>query len=317
MIRIILKDFFTISRISDSAFSTIRKYKYSHLESRDNLQDILCKQSNTLIAKYKSIPRNLHLPSQIISKNENINKCFNIPCTSSYKTMFPLLQKEFLNKKILVYDQYFPQGNYLTIYSDLCELIKASQMQYIYTSNGERKISLNMHDETLEDILSVHIRSNLNILNKSIKNFVESQMQMELYEAGSILSWLTPPDPQKVTCTSSIQYLYHRIFDNYTESSIMNSNESYGYWDYHCDKANNFDYDYTVLLYLNSSFENGELVFVEEDHEIILEPKTARLVIFESSLENIHYVRKVTSGNRFLFSIWYSKAYLEHVDVRG
>lgn len=37
-----------------------------------------------------------------------------------------------------------------------------------------------------------------------------------------------------------------------------------------------------------------------------LEPKTGRFVMFHSGMGNIHKVLPVTSGNRFLFSMWFS-----------
>merc|ERR1712130_900002 len=49
--------------------------------------------------------------------------------------------------------------------------------------------------------------------------------------------------------------------------------KKYSYSLPHCDKANNFEYDYTVLLYLNSEFDGGNLVLHYAPESFSLEPK--------------------------------------------
>ena len=97
----------------------------------------------------------------------------------------------------------------------------------------------------------------------------------------------------------------------------------YNYSNLHCDKANNFEYDVSCVLYLNNGFTGGELVFVDEidesdnhqknvdesDREFVnwlLPPKEGRLVIFNASLENIHRVNPVLKGDRFSLAVWFS-----------
>jgi len=77
------------------------------------------------------------------------------------------------------------------------------------------------------------------------------------------------------------------------------------YWHTHCDKANNNDYDIAVLLYLNSDFNGGRFVFVDEDTDYFVKPQTGRVLMFPSSTQNIHRVEKVTRGDRFLLSMWF------------
>ena len=107
-----------------------------------------------------------------------------------------------------------------------------------------------------------------------------------LKEAGAILSWLSPqPDTDPV--------------------SIINGT-SYSYTDPHCDKANNFEYDIAFLLYLNSSFTGGDFCFMDLHCDRFVQPKAGRFLSFTSSIENIHRVTPVLSGNRLLLSVWYS-----------
>ena len=47
---------------------------------------------------------------------------------------------------------------------------------------------------------------------------------------------------------------------------IILSPLGYHYWDVHCDKANNFEYDISCILYLNDEgedFRGGEFVFMD------------------------------------------------------
>ncbi len=83
---------------------------------------------------------------------------------------------------------------------------------------------------------------------------------------------------------------------------------TYSYWSAHCDKANNNEYDLSALLYLNSDFSGGDLLFMDENRvDSVVQPKRGRLVVFNSCVKNIHRVKAVTAGNRFLLSVWYSR----------
>lgn len=44
-------------------------------------------------------------------------------------------------------------------------------------------------------------------------------------------------------------------------------------------------------------------MFVDEKHNKTVEPRLARLSIFTSGAENLHYVEKVTSGTRYAMTI--------------
>jgi len=62
------------------------------------------------------------------------------------------------------------------------------------------------------------------------------------------------------------------------------------------------------LVYLsnyNQDFEGGEFVFCDEDGNthLILEPVRGRVNAFTSGSENVHYVDKVTKGERYALTI--------------
>ncbi|CAH1398516.1 unnamed protein product [Nezara viridula] len=79
------------------------------------------------------------------------------------------------------------------------------------------------------------------------------------------------------------------------------------YWHSHVDKETYESFHYTSLIYLNDfgiDFEGGRFVFDDPDnHTSIIEPKTARVLMFSSGGENIHRVEKVLSGQRFAITI--------------
>ena len=92
----------------------------------------------------------------------------------------------------------------------------------------------------------------------------------------------------------------------------------------HCDKANNYEYDVSGLLYLSSGsgldFRGGELCFLreeeeEEDVECFLEPRKGRFAVFSSSLDrvNVHRVMRLKSGERHLLSVWWRAAEAEAI----
>lgn len=253
-----------------------------------NDQSQLSKISNDLINTYKNqkgrVTVKLFPRNQVISRQfefelgENVFKSVNQVFKKDTKSETD--RKEKNTKLIHVFDNSCSED----ITKILCNLVTVSGLSGFFSSPGERKISLNLDNNDLEEILSSQAVGILAFLTQLIKSKVELEISPHVLHAGSILSWLSTPAS------------YNRLND-------------YGYWDMHCDKANNFEYDITALLYLNSypSFQGGNLVFVEDNKDMHLEPKPGRLVIFDSSLENIHRVEPVSRGDRFLLSVWFSK----------
>ncbi|KAJ1495605.1 2OG-Fe(II) oxygenase superfamily-domain-containing protein [Baffinella frigidus] len=93
------------------------------------------------------------------------------------------------------------------------------------------------------------------------------------------------------------------------------------YWNAHVDKApptpkltkldiaNIPTYDYSALLYLNSlgeDFTGGGFEFIDDDANRVVEPRAGRLVTFTSGPENLHRVRKVASGTRYVLAMWFT-----------
>jgi hypothetical protein len=60
---------------------------------------------------------------------------------------------------------------------------------------------------------------------------------------------------------------------------------------------------YAAILYLNDSYEGGEVSFL--DHNIEIAPKAGSLLIFPGGKENVHGVREIVSGDRYsIISFW-------------
>lgn len=66
----------------------------------------------------------------------------------------------------------------------------------------------------------------------------------------------------------------------------------------------NVDRDISILIYLNSEYEGGQLIFPEQ--HITLNPKPGMLVAFPSSHHFIHGVTPITSGTRYALVTWAS-----------
>ena len=81
------------------------------------------------------------------------------------------------------------------------------------------------------------------------------------------------------------------------------------YWNAHVDKANIATYDYSALLYLNNfgtDFEGGEFEFIDDDANRVVEPRRGRLITFTSGPENLHRVRRVDRGTRYVLAMWFT-----------
>lgn len=172
----------------------------------------------------------------------------------------------------------FVEDAYLTT---LCSLVANSQLQHIVSSPGERKLVVDANSLCLaEEVLGSKPIAMLSRLRSELADFLRAHCEYETQEAGAILSWLSP---------------------------FQTSDKSlYRYTDPHVDKANNFEYDVGCLLYLNSDFTGGDFVFMDEDKDYIVQPKSGRVLLFSSSIENVHRVEQVTRGNRMLLSVWHS-----------
>ena len=78
----------------------------------------------------------------------------------------------------------------------------------------------------------------------------------------------------------------------------------------HIDKANQPHYDISALLYLGTAgvdFEGGLFAFNDPDCDRLVAPVAGRMLAFSSGFENLHQVRPVSSGERFVLSVWFRR----------
>ncbi|EGZ20376.1 hypothetical protein PHYSODRAFT_350543 [Phytophthora sojae] len=95
------------------------------------------------------------------------------------------------------------------------------------------------------------------------------------------------------------------------------------YWHPHVDKENTRHYDYSGLLYLadyGEDFTGGLFSFIDNSTETVVEPARGRLIMFTAGSENLHVVRKVETGTRYVLSLWFScderKEFLNFLDEK-
>ncbi|KAJ8718578.1 hypothetical protein PYW08_002815 [Mythimna loreyi] len=100
-------------------------------------------------------------------------------------------------------------------------------------------------------------------------------------------------------------YLTHpTFFSEITSKKAVTVHDEY--WHPHVDKETYKSFHYTTLLYLgdyNIDFKGGRFVFVDEKFNRTVEPRKARVSMFTSGGENLHYVEKVSSGIRYAMTI--------------
>ena len=93
------------------------------------------------------------------------------------------------------------------------------------------------------------------------------------------------------------------------DDDIFEVNHTHVYWNAHVDKANIASYDYSALLYLNTQgdgFTGGDFAFIDDDDDKTVAPIAGRLLMFTSGLENLHQVREVTKGARYVLAMWFT-----------
>jgi len=116
----------------------------------------------------------------------------------------------------------------------------------------------------------------------------------------------------------------------------MDVEPGHAYWNPHVDKANRASYDFSALLYLNShcsmadaagasagtasgqaggcayddaeapEFAGGEFAWLDDERDVIVEPRAGRLLHFTGGLENLHRPSRVTAGTRYVLGMWFT-----------
>jgi len=137
-----------------------------------------------------------------------------------------------------------------------------------------------------------------NTIFERVHENVKSQFGPDLFPVNYLISWITGEN-QNPNHTQQLQ-----SFD--VERDLDWIGGTYGP---HVDVANQPDYDVSALLYLSTmgtDFEGGYFSFNDADADRFVEPTAGRLIAFPSGFDNMHHVRPVVSGERFVLSIWYS-----------
>ena len=135
---------------------------------------------------------------------------------------------------------------------------------------------LNCHGEVLSRLM----------IYKTRLQIMEYYGEQELFESGSVIT--------RISCAPG-----------YTDDDQVD------YACLHVDKANIGSYDYSALLYLSDysvDFQGGKFAFCHDDVAKVVEPRMGRLVAFTSGPENLHQVRQVTQGSRFVLAMWFTKS---------
>ena len=79
----------------------------------------------------------------------------------------------------------------------------------------------------------------------------------------------------------------------------------------HIDAENQPAYELSTLLYLSTAgadFSGGLFAFNDVDADRLVVPHAGRLLAFCSGHRNLHQVRPVRAGDRFVLSTWYRRA---------
>jgi len=122
-----------------------------------------------------------------------------------------------------------------------------------------------------------------------------------------------------------VESLHYRIIGEtcgyYNEKYLYPDFSNIVYWGsntmemgLHCDNTYMYDSelehrtaqrDYSAVLCLNEDYEGGYTIFPEHDKKY--SGNTGRLIVFPSGRSHPHGVTKVTSGSRYIFSMWMTK----------
>lgn len=105
-----------------------------------------------------------------------------------------------------------------------------------------------------------------------------------------------------------VHLTYPTFFSRLTNVTSQTVHDEY--WHQHIDKDEYPSFHYTTLLYLNDfgkDFLGGRFIFVDDTktNKTIssIEPRAGRVLAFTSGAENVHFVEKVLSGERFTLAI--------------
>jgi len=119
-------------------------------------------------------------------------------------------------------------------------------------------------------------------------------------------------------------YLAKPLFFSHIQANKEPKRMNDEYWHKHIDRIAYGSFDYTALIYLSDydvDFEGGRFIFSNDGHvdegnedddngilkgtedALVLEPIKGRMNAFTSGSENVHWVEKVTKGERYAITI--------------
>lgn len=165
----------------------------------------------------------------------------------------------------------------------------ADAMVSLYRQGGLTSIAV---DNAMGRRLGVHSPGSLDITTSvcdRARRLIQSHFNTaELYYSGGLINRLEHPPRE----------------------DDLQLNSTHVYWNAHVDKANIVAYDYSALVYLSeydNDFIGGELEFYDgPTSRTQVQPKPGLLVAFSSGLENVHRVRRLTRGQRFVLALWFT-----------
>lgn len=178
-----------------------------------------------------------------------------------------------------------------------CEVLKAAADAALPDKPGHANVAVGavgavaaaQRREGSIGMLSCHgeVLSRL-MIYKTRLQIMEYYGEEELYESGSVIT--------RISCASN--------------THTVPTDEPIHYACLHVDKANIGSYDYSALIYLSDyglDFQGGKFAFCEDEVAKLVEPRKGRLIAFTSGPENLHQVRPVTQGKRYVLAMWFTK----------
>ena len=190
--------------------------------------------------------------------------------------------KGFFKEDIIHYDDFIPVEDQQKIIAYFEDKDHPWSMSAFYESYG---MSLLPDDPKLEEYGLP--RDYLNTLTKRLQEYVEDAHQR----------------PVKSVSNHAQKWEVGAFAPFHSDNTDMDGNWSA--W----EKSK-----LVCLLYINDSYEGGELDF--RDHDLTIKPKAGQLITFPGGILNVHQVKKVESGTRHTIGAFWDYAESEYSEER-
>lgn len=133
------------------------------------------------------------------------------------------------------------------------------------------EIELNRHDVFYKDQLEI-----TNVFKEAINNSVDAYCKIYTNLSKSLKS----------------QEKFAKLL-KYSSGSMMPAHSDNGYT----------SRILSLIIYLNDDYEGGELFF--KNFDLTIKPKSGSVLCFPSSFIYLHEVKKITSGSRYSYPVWF------------